>query len=467
MKRTWTTILLACFLALIPAALLAESLENRATEEIISAVPTKGVQFDIRFQYMPSIKYLQGTNLIIMESKTDNTLGVFTTEGQEVLPYGFSAVNSLGKGFLSVSKNKNELNGLALYKTDGTQISDFIYGLFSVRDSHWVGAVVLRKSPNKEMDLTLNNVKYLIEQYDIYFVSEDDVTLVASLNRAQIKASKQHGEYFAIQSREDGTITTYDRNGQPVQMELKDVKDAFFQVTNYQLINKVTGELIANGYIDVTEADTPYRMLLIASIIDMDGIQKQAILDTDGNELMPPEYTVVALNDPYVVVANENGLRGLYSLDEHRLVVPCQFTDVIASETSVDQYINNGYICVEKEGKLGFVNALTGEVTCPPAYNSRIAKAYGCSLLFDGENGFVLVAGDGTRTELFEYEEMPATNGDGYLLVAKKNGYYGVIDWHGNEKLPFIHKTIITFTDDSKAMIRTSTGLELDVITAR
>ena len=467
MKKTWAVILLACLLALIPIAVMAEGSGTEGTEGNDSSVLRESIQFDIQFRYMPSITPLKGTNLITMESKTDNSLGLFTTEGQEVIPYGFSAVNKLKYGFLSVSNDLNALNSKAIYKEDGTQISDYKYESFTVRDSHWIAGMVLTKASGKEKDTTISNVDYLIVQYDIYFVSEKDIILVASLDRAHYRTWKQHGDYAAIQNREDGTITTYDRNGQTIPIELKDVKNAFFQVTNYQIINRITGEVIADGYIDVTEADLPDRMLIRASIADMNGVNMQAILNTDGSVLMPAEYTIVTMGDPYVVVANEDGLRGLYSLEEQRLVVPCEFTNIVTSAYSIDQYVNNGYVCVEKDGKYGFVDGRTGSVTCPPAYNSRIAKVYGCSLVFDGENGFVLIAADGTRTELYEYEEIPTSQGDGYLLVAKKNGYYGLIDWHGNEKLPFIHSNVITLTYDSKAMIRTSTGLELDVITAR
>ncbi len=462
MKKTWIVILLVCLLTMIPAAVLAESSKTTGTK----TKQTEGIQFDLKFQYMPSIKPLQGTDLIIVESKTDNTLGVFTTEGKEVFPYGFSAVNSLGKGFLSVGKDKNKLNGLAIYKTDGTQISDFAYGSVTVYDTHWIAGIVLAEASNGEKDLTVNKVNYLIGQWDLYYISKEGSSLIASLDRTQFKAAKQHGEYITIQAR-DGAVTAYDRDFQPVSLELKDVKTAYYEVINYQIFSKVTNEMIADGYSEVTEADLPDRMLLVASITDMDGTKKQAILDTDGKELMAAEYTVVTVGDPYVVVANEDGLRGLYSLEEQRLVVPCEFSGIVASTTSVDQYVNMGYVCVEKDGKCGFVDTRTCSISCQPVCNSRIAKIYGCSLVFDSENGFVLIAADGTRTELYEYEDIPATHGDGYLLVAKKNGYYGVIDWHGNEKLPFIHKNIITLTDDSKAMIRTSTGLELDMITAR
>ena len=171
MKKTWVLILLVCMLALLPAVVLAESPESTEssenpetveTKEIIPSVSAEGLQFDIRFEYMSSIKPLQGTNLIILESKTDNTLAVFTTEGEEVIPYGLAAVNVLTNGFLTVSKDKENVNGLAIYKTDGTKISDFVYGSVTVYDARWVAGIVLAEASGGEKDLTVNKVNYLL-----------------------------------------------------------------------------------------------------------------------------------------------------------------------------------------------------------------------------------------------------------------------------------------------------------------
>ena len=462
MKRAWI-VMLICLLAVIPAAALAEGLD---AEEILPAAPAQKLELNTVFQYMPSINPLSGTGLVVIESKEDNTLGVFTSKGEEVIPYGIAAVKVLKNGFMSVRADKDAVNGLAIYKTDGTKVSDYVYGSITVYDDRWVAGFVLADAPKGEKDLTVSKVNYLIGQVDLYFVSEEGVSLVASLDRQQFASARQHGDYISIQNR-DGETTAYDRQFQPVLTGLEDVKAAYFEVMNYQIISNITDEAIASGYTEVKESDLTNRSLIVATAVGMDGEKIQAILDTEGNELMPAEYTIVTMGDPYVVVADASGLRGLYSLAEHRLVVPCEFTNIVTSSTSVDRYVNNGYVCVEKDGKLGFVDARTATVTCPPAYNSRIAKAYGCSIVFDGETGYVLIAGDGTRTELPDCSEIPETNGDGTLLVAQKNGFYGMIDWHGNEVLPFIHKTVITLTPDSQAIIRTSTGMELSEIIDR
>ena len=471
MKKTWTVIFLVSLLALLPCIGLTEQAEiveteTEQTEEFVSDVPSEGFQYEMKFQYMPSIKPLQGTNLIVIESKTDNSLGMFSTDGEEVIPYGLSAVNALGYGFLSAAINKDDVNSLAIYKIDGTKVSDFIYGSVTVYDARWIAGMILEKATGGEKDVIINKENYRISQCDLYFVSEDSLSLAASLDRSSFKAAKQHGDYISIQNQDDAVVA-YDRSFNPVSIELKDIKSAYYRVENYQIISNITNEVIADGYSEVKEADQPNRMLLVATEPKLAGFVMQAVLDTSGNVLMPADYTVIAMDDPYVVVADENGQRGLYSLNENRLIVPCEYSNIYTCTTSNGKYINNGYVSMEKDGMRGYVDIRTGEESCPPAYNSRIAKVYGCSTVFDGEKGFVVIAADGTRTELFDYEDIPSTRGDGYLLVAKKNGYYGVIDWHGNEVLPFIHQSMITLTDDSKALIRTSTGSELDVIISR
>lgn len=463
MKKTWLVLLLIFLLALLPAAAPAEGLE---AEEPVPALPEEKLELNQLFQYMPSIRPMQGTGLVVAESKEDNTLGVFSSEGREVIPFGLSAVNMLTHGFLSAAMESADVNCLAIYKIDGTKVSGFSYGVVNVYGSRWAAGIVLADAAEGEKDFTVKNTDYIIGRYDLYFVSEEGASLVASLDREQFASARQHGDYISIQNRA-GETTAYDCRFQPVLTGLYDVKAAYFGMANNQIVNNITKEAVASGYIEVSEADLPTRMLLVASTVGADGVQVQAVLDTDGNLLMPAEYTVVTVIDPYVVVADGTGLLGLYSLTEKRLVVPCGYTGFLASATSADPYVNNGYICVEKDGMCGFVDASTGEVTCPTEYNSRIVKLYGCSMVFDTEKGFVLIAADGTRTELYEYTEMPASNGDGTLLVARKDGYYGLIDWHGNEMLPFIHKNVITLTYDSKALIRTSTGMELDAIIGR
>lgn len=451
MKNRAFLTLLAVLLALLPVLGCAEG---------------QGLEFDVAYQYMTAIQPVAGTNLLLMESKQDNSLGLFSTDGRELIPYGHAAINPLKNGFISAARDAEAVNGLAIYTQSGRAVSDYRYGRITVFDGRWVAGTVLEKAPEGQKDVTLKKVNYLIVRWDLYFVTEENAALVLSLNREQFAEAKQRGDLMAVKDRA-GQITLYDPQGQGTIVDWTELSAPLYEMNKYDIVSTRTGETIASGYADVKETDLPIGLALVADVTQLDGTKASAILDAQGTVLMPADYAVVKIDYPYVVVADGEGRRGLYSLTEQRLLAPCQFSAIVTCQTSADPYVNNGYVCVETDGLRGFVDARTGEVTCPPAYNSRIAQCYGSSLVFDGERGFVLIAGDGTRTELFEYEEMPVSNGDGYLLAAKKNGFYGLIDWHGSEALPFIHKNVITLTDDSGAMIRTSTGLELDVITSR
>ena len=478
MKKMLLAALMICILAALPLLACAE------------------IEPDILYQYMPSIKPVSGTGFVTMESKQDNTLGLFTTDGKQVIPYGNVSLNSLGSHFFSAAKDKAELNGLAIYKDDGRQISDYLYGRVTVYNRNWIAGIVLEIVPPEEeeeeteesiakealaevkeeeteeeeriVDLSFNGVDYLIVRWDLYYVTDEAMEgvsyLVASLDREQFAAAKQHGDRISIQDRE-GNVTVYDRLFRPLDIKVANVASPLYVIKNFQVVDlQYPGIILASGYDEVTEIELSGRTLLSISTTDFTGAKSTTVLDLGGNLLIPADYSVVTMGDPYVVVANADGLRGLFDLDAGKLIVPCEFSKIVEITTSVSRYVNNGYVAVEKDGKRGYVNAETGETTYEPTINARIARTYGCSTVFDGEDGFVLVAGDGVRTELFDYEAISETHGDGTLLVAKKGGFYGIIDWHGNEMFPFIHNNDIVITDDTQAMIRTSTGLELDKI---
>ena len=63
------------------------------------------------FQYMPSIKAVQGTNCVLVESKQDNSLGLYTTAGQVIIPCAYKNVDYLGNGFFSAYDDKDAVDG--------------------------------------------------------------------------------------------------------------------------------------------------------------------------------------------------------------------------------------------------------------------------------------------------------------------------------------------------------------------
>ena len=98
---------------------------------------------------------------------------------------------------------------------------------------------------------------------------------------------------------------------------------------------------------------------------------------------------------------------------------------------------------VKLDDKVGFVNT-DGEVSCPIDYaKDSVDKQLGATFTYkDGEQQ-LLVAGDGTVTNLTEkgiVDVRYGETGSEGLFVAVKNadGKCGVIDWHGNTVVDFV-----------------------------
>ena len=123
----------------------------------------------------------------------------------------------------------------------------------------------------------------------------------------------------------------------------------------------------------------------------------------------------------------------------------------------------DGYVMVELDGLRGYVDTRTGEVSCEIKYDPTGLKRAGCAFYYIQDDGILLVAADGVESHP-AVDSLTGVRGSGALLAAKKGDFYGVIDWHGQEQLPFMHNKGITLTDDGFGLIRTSTGVELDQI---
>ena len=120
---------------------------------------------------------------------------------------------------------------------------------------------------------------------------------------------------------------------------------------------------------------------------------------------------------------------------------------------------------MEKEEKLGFYDVVNGVESCAPKYSKRAVRIIGCSLAFTTVEGdLTIVAADGA-VNILDADEVLVTRGNGSLLEVKKGASFGLIDWHGNIVVPVNHYKDIVVTDDSQAIIRTSTGLQLDTVT--
>lgn len=428
------------------------------------------VKLNMVFQYQTVIQPVAGTNCVVIESKADNSRGLYTTSGQEVIPCAYKAIDSLSYGFFNCYNDKEAVDDKVLWREDGQMICSGGYGGFKVFNKRWAAAFVV--NPQEQTDKAYQDIKigsksYQYERIDLFYLNGaagESIEPIVSLDREAYADAAIHGDYIAIINRAK-EISVYDSSFQPITVELKAIKNPLYKVDKYQVFSLLNNKNLGDGYSEVAEVILSDRMLVKVTRVTMDGTKLAGLLNPDGSVILPAEYEVLDVTDHYVLVADLEKNQGLFSLDEGRLVVPCAYTSIVTSKTDADKYVHNGYVCVEKDDKLGFYDIANQVESCPPKYSKRAVQNIGCTLFFTSvEGGLTVVSGDG-EANLVDADFIQATNGDGYLLEVKKGNTFGLIDWHGNVILPANHYKDIAVTTDSSAIIRTSTGLQLDTVT--
>ena len=186
MKKTLAWIAAFCILTMLAPAGLAE------------------VRFEKVFEYMPAIKPVVESNYVIVQSYEDGNFGVFTTAGEEVIPYRYASLTSLGNNFLYASLKSDDLNRHALVYIDGRQLSEYSYGSFKVYDSHWALGYILSQATKESYDLKIKKKYYRVEQTDVFYVSgeENEKCLVGSLPGYALASSQVHRDERKFPSKE-------------------------------------------------------------------------------------------------------------------------------------------------------------------------------------------------------------------------------------------------------------------------
>ena len=450
MKKGILILALLCVLALIPAWCLGET-------EITPI-----------FQYKPRVTGVSGTNFLIVQASFTGAYGLYTTDGQEVFPCKFHTLESVGNRLFSAENGENGLNGHALVDAQGRVRTDYAYGAFRTLSKQWVLGYVLddsKAAAQDSYDIKIGQNAYRAARTDLFYVdlAQPSDTPIASMDGFAFASVQVHGKYLSVADAE-GKVTVYDRQFQAMPGTMDSVKTSIYDVQNLSLVDMAKGEPIAEGYTRAREALSADGLVLIVSRNNFDGTQVSGILDEDGNEILPLQYQISSVSGNYVVLTNGQKLIGLYSLAEGREAVPCLFEAVHTAKNTADPFVTNGYILVENGGVRGFYDVEKGLISyeLKPEYYESMTRV-GCVCYAPAEGGYLLMAADGTET-LVNVDSFAATAGDGRLLIAKRGDLYGVLDWHGSEVLPFCHKTAPIISEDSKVLLRVSTGYEVDQI---
>ena len=414
--------------------------------------------------YRSSITAVSGKPYVLITDKSSSLKAVFSTDGTQLTDYSFANPAYLAYDLFTVYEEAG-LNNRALVHVSGAEVIPAEYGAYTYAGKNWILGYVLGEATEDGLTYTRGKETFGIERLDLFYVEDPEAGahFVGSLAPEAYSSASSHGAYIAIQDQ-NGTITLYDQSLQAYDYPMEKTTTSVFTVEAYEVVNKATGEVIAEGYVSAKELMMNGEMTLIVGRYNFKGEMVYSVIDLDGNEIMPMDFSIEAVSGDYAVVS-KNKLKGLYSISQQELIVPIEYKNIMTSSVTVGKYVFNGYVAVENGNLRGYYDTRTGELSCEMKYNRKSVTTIGCSTFWKNEDGtYTLVAADGVETIVEVTSIYAKGRGDGHLLVAKKDGYYGVIDWHGNVILPFEHKNLITITDDGTALIRSSTGYELDAI---
>ncbi len=407
-----------------------------------------GVTLETVLTDVYDIEYVDETDYLIVQSNDTRLYGLYNTVGEELIPCEYGFLDHADYGFFEVI-NEQGLNNHALLDANGNVVIDYKYAAFEMFSAKWCAAVILEETDSDDYDYSGGffggGTHYIVTSYDIYDLT--DGRLAGSLTRDQYERCTPYGDYLFIEDRND-KITVYDANLNALDAEVEYLFNGY-EVVDGNAVFLADGKVLCEGCSNVS-VDTNNGYIKVWARVGGVGLY-----DSDGNELIPCEYeSIGSIYDGYAPV-ELNGLTGLYDIQGGKLVVPCEYDDVKwFGLGTITRYVNNGYACVEKDGKVGFVD-MEGNVTCEVKYLSSGVTEHGCSLtLPDIDGSLYIIAADGllTKTDFDEISEY--SGGDGSLLVVKKGDSYGLVDWHGEEVLPAEYNSYdIEITDNANAVI--------------
>ena len=319
------------------------------------------------------------------------------------------------------------MNADGLLDTDGNVLIPCEYGDIDVLSTEWALGVKLSEATADQYDYRafIGDGYYLIDTVDVYHLPEGEK--LATLARSEFLDADAVNHCINIENRTTGEVTTY---------------DAGFNTLG--TVKYSTSE-------DYAPADysTFYEN------------RHYGIKDAAGNVVMEPTYaTIYTAYRGMVRVQADDGKEGLIT-EQGALVVPTVYDKILSvynlpeDPNSSSGYVAAGYVAVEQDGKVGYVD-LAGNVTCEPKYAKSAMEVSGASaLLTDLEGNLRIIAADGVETPVEGYERVSALSyGSGvFYRVTDANYNIGMIDWHGNVIFPCEYRGIDLSGDGQYALV--------------
>lgn len=407
-----------------------------------------GASLTPALQDVGRLDYQSKTDYVIVESKDTRLYGVYDTAGTQLIPCEYGALAYVGYGYFEAVSEEG-LNNHALLDHTGKKVIDNRYAAYEMIDGRWCAAVTLEPADGEVYDYSGgflgSGKRYIAVRYDLYDLRAG--SMAGSLMRAQYKRCMAHGDYLYVQDQ-DKNVTVYGPDLAPLDVKVDSIYRSV-DVRDGKAVSLSDGRVIAQRA-SSARVDTETGLVFINS---EEG--KTGLYDQEGKELIPCEYSAIGMIYESYAPVEQDGLWGLYDTEGGKLCVPCRYDAIEWSNAGgLPRYVNNGYVCVQKDGKLGFTD-LSGNVTCEVKYAASTAILHGCTMtVSDMDGSLYIIAADGTQTRT-EYTEIDKySGGDGSLLLVSKGDAAGIVDWHGSEVLPLEYRSYdLKITDGAKAVI--------------
>lgn len=387
--------------------------------------------------------------------------GVLSVEGEVLCEERFGYISHAGEGYFEVI-NENGLDTHGLVDQTGAELIPYSYSAFQIYSKQWVGALTLAPTDDENGDYSSGffgaGDQYNIDHVDIWYMPEGKS--VGTLSREQFKEARSvgGGEYLLVQDR-NGGLAMYDTAFESAEHLFEDIDDA--ELFIYQPNKLQAAKLYSRVSCQSVAEDVPDSVETISYTKDYYGVRKEvqtengtdrrsALARADGELLT--DYVLGSVTriceDRYVIsnIYNRDSgktLYGVYDLEAGKVLLPFAYEQIRANNGRTCQ---NGYFLVLVDDRMGFVDA-EGNETCPIDYlKANVDHEYGCCFTYrDGET-LLLVAADGTVTNLTDkgVKETLYTqdDNDGRFIPAKNaDGQYAVFDWHGNAMTDFVLTT--------------------------
>lgn len=287
---------------------------------------------------------------------------------------------------------------------------------------------------------------------------------ILSLTPDQYKDAAAHGDYLYLQDRED-KLTVYDKQGSVVDFEIQNLRSSMYGIKNWMLINLLSGEMVMDGCSGVTETQLSDELLLSAARINFQGKTMNSLITLNGETIIPMwNGAISSVSKDYVILtSNEDGKKGLYSLRDSRVVLPCVYDEIYENKSALDHFINHGFISVKKDG-VDCSYDLETQTFIPVVESEDALTRYGSTYYSTKKASLTtttqLISPEGNVKSLFC--SIVKTRGSGYLMVGKFSDGYNVFTWNGKTLLPQNYSKSIVVTDDDRFITNTqSAGYEL------